>query len=100
MEDSQPTADNFADAVKGPKPIHPQGSQHASLRVLEGIFTTARGWWLIFICVAAIMAWPARNHHIAVDTVSYLDIGREVSSGDLSELGKMCIRDRGVKALR
>jgi len=87
MEDSQPTADNFADAVKGPKPIHPQGSQHASLRVLEGIFTTARGWWLIFICVAAIMAWPARNHHIAVDTVSYLDIGREVNSGDLSELG-------------
>ena len=57
------------------------------IRVVEGIFTTARGWWLIFICMAAIMAWPARNHHIAVDTVSYLDIGREVSSGDLSELG-------------
>jgi hypothetical protein len=87
MEDGQPTANYVADAVKGHKPIHPQGSQHALIRVVEGIFTTARGWWLIFICMAAIMAWPARNHHIAVDTVSYLDIGREVSSGDLSELG-------------
>ena len=87
MQDGQPTTVYVADAVKGHKPIHPQGSQHALIRVIEGTFTTARGWWLIFICMAAIMAWPARNHHIAVDTVSYLDIGREVSSGDLSELG-------------
>jgi hypothetical protein len=57
------------------------------LQIFEQIFTTARGWWLIYICVAAIMAWPARNHHIAVDTVSYMDMGREVSSGDLSALG-------------
>jgi len=87
MQDRQPTADSFADAVKGDKTIHSRRFQDTFLRVLLGVFTTVRGWWLIFICIAAIMAWPARNHHIAVDTVSYLDIGREVSSGDLTELG-------------
>jgi hypothetical protein len=86
MEDSQPTADVLADAVDGHTAVHPKDSQHPFIHFVQGTYTTPRGWWLIFIFVAAIMAWPARNHHIAVDTVSYLDIGREVSSGDLSQL--------------
>jgi hypothetical protein len=83
MEAIQPTKGGSAGAVETAEANHAGGF----LRILRQIFTTPRGWWLISICVAAIMAWPARNHHVAVDCVSYLDLAREVSSGDLSALG-------------
>jgi hypothetical protein len=87
MEVSQPSTVSSGGGAKAADRIHPEDSQPASLRVLKGALTTPRGWWLICICLAAIMAWPARNHHVAVDCVSYLDIAREVSSGDLTALG-------------
>jgi hypothetical protein len=87
MEESQPLTDSFGGGAKAADAIRPQGSQPVFIRILREIFTTPRGWWLISICLAAIMAWPARNHHVAVDCVSYLDIAREVSSGDLTALG-------------
>lgn len=86
MEERQPTADSSAGAVGSGEPIHPRGIQHTLLRVLQEIFTTPRGWWLICICFAAITTWPARNHMFP-DGLSYLDIGSEVSSGDLTALG-------------
>lgn len=87
MEAIQPTKGNSAGAREIAEPIRARGFQHVFFRILREIFTTPRGWWAICICLAAIMAWPARNHHVAVDCVSYLDIGREVSSGDLAALG-------------
>ena len=86
MEVSQPTTDSSTGAVKDREPIPPRGSQNAFLRIVLEIFTTARGWWLICILVAAITVWPERNRHVAVDCISYLDMAREVSSGDLSAL--------------
>jgi hypothetical protein len=86
MDLSHPTADSSAGAVDSLKPIHPQIFQHPFLRVFLEIFTTPRGWWLICICFAAIVIWPARNHMFS-DGLSYLDIGSETSSGNLSALG-------------
>lgn len=86
MEVGQPATDSSTDAVRGQESHPSQGSQHLVLRILQLVFTTPRGWWLICICFAAIMAWPERNHHVAVDCVSYLDMAREVSGGDLTAL--------------
>jgi hypothetical protein len=86
MEVSQPNTDSSTGAVQGHEPIQAQGFQDAFIRILRMIFTTPGGWWLICICMAASLAWPARHQHVAVDAVSYLDLGREVSSGDLTAL--------------
>jgi len=86
MEERQPTADSSAGAVSGDDPTRPRGFRHAFLGILRGISTTPRGWWLICICFAAIVIWPARNHMFS-DGLSYLDIGSEASNGDLTALG-------------
>jgi hypothetical protein len=86
MEVSQAKKDDSTEAAKGRGVVRAQGSNNAVLRLLVGVFTTARGWWLICIFVGAITVWPDRNHHVAVDCISYLDMAREVSGGDLSAL--------------
>jgi hypothetical protein len=86
MHANQPTADSSVGAVAPVKSIPPRGFQHSILRMLQALFTTPRGWWLICVCVAAIQLWPARNHMFS-DGLSYLDIGSEASSGNLAALG-------------
>jgi hypothetical protein len=85
MEERKPTADSSARAVGTAEPIRLWGFQGAILRVLRELFTTPRGWWLICICFAAIVQWPARIHMFP-DGLSYLDIGSEASKGDLGAL--------------
>src|ERR1700683_3927206 len=85
MEERLPATDNSASSAETAKPIHTPISQHLPLSILLELFTTIRGWWLICICVSAIVIWPARNH-IITDGLSYLDIASEASSGDLSAL--------------
>jgi len=85
MEPMQPTADSSAGAAKAQKPNSSRGFERAVTRTLRECFTTRRGWWVICICVAAILIWPARNH-LTNDGLSYLDMGSEASNGDLSEL--------------
>ena len=85
MQVTEPAAGSSAGAAKASPPVQPRGIQHSLFRVLLGVFTTPRGWWLISICFAAIVIWPAR-HHLSNDGLSYLDIGSEVSNGDLTAL--------------
>ena len=56
------------------------------VRFFRGWLTTPRGWWLICICVAAIVIWPARCR-IFSDALNYLDIASEASQGNLRALG-------------
>jgi 4-amino-4-deoxy-L-arabinose transferase-like glycosyltransferase len=86
MEEGLPATDSSANSAETAKRIYTPRSQYLLLRILLELFTTIRGWWLICICVSAIVIWPARNH-IITDGLSYLDIASEASSGDLSALG-------------
>jgi hypothetical protein len=86
MDVNQPTADRTAGTLKSLKSNQPRGSKNSIPGTLQSIFTTPAGWWLICICFAAIVMWPARNHMFS-DGLSYLDIGSEVSDGNLSALG-------------
>ncbi len=82
MDGTTETADSVA---KGRESIQRRGFQHPIVRVLEGFFTTPRGWWLISIAVAAIEIWPVQ-HRINPDGLSYLDIAVQASKGDLAAL--------------
>ncbi len=86
MEESQPSRDSSTGAMKSVETIQPVGLLGALFRSIWKIFTTDRGWWIICICFAAIVLWPAR-YQMFSDGLSYLDIGSEAAGGNLSALG-------------
>jgi hypothetical protein len=85
-EEGRPKTASFASDMKDTGQTEPRSLEHGALRALRWFFTTPRGWWLICICFAAIVIWPARNHMFS-DGLSYLDIGSEAAGGDLTALG-------------